>query len=259
MSEFKNLNVTVSDNGTATAMVTGLRNDKQYEIRIVAKKNENSASAPSNALDVTPHPTPTPPKPTLQVFIGGKDFEDEQYCYSLFPSGFTTGFEVLRTEEGANVECEVLLVGAGGAGKGQTMTLGKGGDGGGGQLVLGTLPAPGYAGSVFVTVPNGASTSDNPANTSIKEGSFTIVANAGKSATDKNDATGYPSQEVPMSWQSLSEFKWMEPGSHFVGGVASSGEQNYPDGTYDGQGGAGTKTNKAGKGGDSFVAIRWKK
>jgi len=57
----------------------------------------------------------------------------------------------------------------------------------------------------------------------------------------------------------LRQFTWLEPLSQYVGGVAETGEQNYPSGTVCGQGGAGTKDNRAGNGVYSYVAIRWKK
>jgi len=134
-----------------------------------------------------------------------------------------------------------------------------GGDGGGGELVIATLP-PAYAGSIFVTVPSGGKMQgDSPADTTVKEGQITLVARAGKTANDKNNAPGYPKTLVPESWRKLRQFTWLEPLSNYVGGVAQSGEQNYPNGTTCGQGGAGTKDSRAGNGVYSYVAIRWKK
>ena len=199
-------------------------------------------------------------KPSVQdPMIGGKSYETDLYKYCLFYSNATTGYEAIRTDAGKLTTFEVLLVGAGGAGKGQTVTFNKGGDGGGGQLVFGELP-PSYPGSIFINVPSGGTIKgDNPANTTVKEGDKLLTAIAGKSATDKNDAAGYPKQKVDGDWAKLSMFTWLLPGSDYVGGVASTGEQNYPDATFAGEGGAGSKTNAAGKGGESYVAIRWKK
>jgi hypothetical protein len=199
-------------------------------------------------------------KPTVNdPLIGGTSYDDGTYKYCMFYSNATTGYEAIRTPEGANTTFEVILVGAGGAGKGQTVTLGKGGNGGGGQLVIGELP-PAYAGSIFISVPSGGKPAgDSPDNTTVKEGSKVLTAIAGKSATDKNDAKGYPKTEVPKSWQTLRMFNWFEPESHYAGGVAEVGEQNYPNGMFAGQGGAGTKDSHAGNGCESYVAIRWKK
>ena len=191
--------------------------------------------------------------------IGGTSFSDDTYKYCIFDSNATTGYEAVRTKAGEQTTFEVLLVGAGGGGKGQTVTLGKGGDGGGGELVLGELP-PAYAGSVFVTVPSGGkSQGESPADTTVKESQTVLIARAGKSATDKNNAAGYPKTPIPASWNKLRQFTWLEPLSQTVGGVAQSGEQNFPNGTVCGQGGAGTKDNRAGNGCYSYVAIRWKK
>lgn len=223
-----------------------------WDVTVVAinEVGNSPASTPANA---NYNPAKTDP------LIGGKSWEDSIYKYCLFDSNATTGYEAVRTAEGADVEFEVLLAGAGGAGKGQTVTLGKGGDGGGGQLVIAKLP-PTYAGSIFITVPNGATQSGvNPDNAIVKEGQTVLIAVSGKSANDKNDASGYPKQQVPPDWVELPEFRWNVPVSTFVGGVATTGEQNFPNATNCGEGGAGTKLNSAGKGGNSFVAIRWKK
>lgn len=250
-----------ADANTVTAAITGLKNDTQYRISVIARSN-SAASNPSNTMEIIPHPTPTPnpdPVPQAPLIGGSKTWEDDVYKYCLFYSNATTMYEAIRTKEGESVEFEVLLVGAGGAGKGQTLTMGKGGDGGGGQLVIGKLP-PTYSGSIFVTVPaGGTNQSDSPANTTVKEGSTILTAIAGKNATDKNDAAGYAKQQIPESWSKLSMFTWLLPGSDYVGGVATSGEQNFPNGTFCGEGGAGTKDNKAGNGCESYVAIRWKK
>ena len=154
-----------------------------------------------------------------------------------------------------------MLVGAGGGGKGQTVLGAKGGDGGGGQLVITDLPPLGVAGSIFVTVPSGAKagSGETPLNTKVKEGSFLIEAIAGKSATDKNDGVGYPKTEVPESWRKLNMFSFLQPGSYSVGGTAQSGEQNFPNATYCGEGGAGMKGSVPGRGMESFVALRWLK
>jgi hypothetical protein len=199
-------------------------------------------------------------KPTAQdPMIGGTSYDDGTYKYCIFYSNATTGYEAIRTEAGKSTTFEVLLIGAGGAGKGQTVTFGKGGDGGGGQLVYGELP-PTYPGSIFVTVPNGGtSKGDSPANTTVKEGNTVLIAVAGKTATDKNNAEGFDRTKVAASWEKLNMFTWLMPGSQYVGGVAQAGEQNYPNATFAGQGGTGTKDSQPGKGGESYVAIRWKK
>lgn len=248
-----------ADAESVTACISGLENERPYNIRVVAK-NQNTVSAPSNEMEVVPHPSTTPPPPPAKMaLMCDRYYEDKDYYYGLFYSGETVGYEALRTEDGANVEFEVLLVGAGGSGKGQTMTFGKGGDGGGGQLVIGKLP-PAPAGSIFISVPKGGtSQGDSPANTTVKEGSTVLTAIAGKNATDKNNAAGYNKQAVPESWAGLSMFTWLLPESRNVGGVATSDEQNYPDATFCGEGGAGTNGNRPGKGQESYVAIRWKK
>ena len=187
-------------------------------------------------------------------------FEDEIYGYALFKTTPKNIYEALRTKDGINIEFEVLLAGAGGAGKGQTITLAKGGDGGGGQLVIDKLPATGKEGSIFITVPNGGDPQlDTPVNTTVKEGDITLTAISGKTSVDKNDGYGYQKQSVNDGWNNLPFFKWLLPTSAYVGGMASSDEQNYPNATNCGEGGAGTKDNKGGKGGQAFVAFRWKK
>lgn len=225
-----------------------------WEIQVFAH-NTIGWSAGSVPVGVQYSPTVESP------FVGGVSYDDGTYKYLIFNSNATTGYEALRTASGADTPAEVLLVGAGGGGKGQTLLGAKGGDGGGGQLVIANLPVPGVAGSIFVTVPNGAKggSGESPVNTKLKEGDFVIEAVAGKTATDKNDAAGYPKTEVPVSWQKLSMFAFLPPGSHFVGGVAVTGEQNFPSATYCGQGGAGTKDSQPGRGMESYVALRWKK
>ena len=219
----------------------------------VTGHNDQGWGTPSNAVQVEYKPSAQDP------LIGGTSYDDGVYKYCVFYSNATTGYEALRTEAGANTTFEVLLIGAGGAGKGQTVTFGKGGDGGGGQLVYGELP-PSAPGSIFVSVPNGGtSKGDSPANTTVKEGSRVLTAVAGKSATDKNNAEGFERTKVAASWEKLQMFTWLLPGSQYVGGVAQSGEQNYPNATFAGQGGVGTKDSQPGKGGESYVAIRWKK
>ena len=179
-----------SDAENLTAVITGLENERPYNIRVVAK-NQTEVSAPSNEMEVVAHPSTTPPPPPAKMaLICDRYYEDANYYYGLFYSGETVGYEVLRTEDGANVEFEVLLVGAGGSGRGQTVTLAKGGDGGGGQLVIDKLP-PAPAGSIFVSVPKGGIQSGNsPENTTVKERSTVLTAIAGKNATDKNNAAG---------------------------------------------------------------------
>lgn len=219
----------------------------------VSAHNDVGWSVESDGANASYNPAVNDP------LIGGTSFSDDTYKYCIFDSNATTGYEATRTKEGELTTFEVLLVGAGGGGKGQTVTFGKGGDGGGGELVIGTLP-PAYAGSIFVTVPSGGKIQgDSPADTTVKEGQLTLVARAGKTATDKNNAVGYPKTKVPDTWNKLRQFTWLEPLSQYVGGVAESGEQNFPNGTCCGQGGAGTKDSRPGNGCYSCVAIRWKK
>lgn len=223
-----------------------------WEVTVLAH-NDLGWSTPSKPAGIDYKPT------VLDPVIGGQSYDDGTYKYCMFYSNMTVGYEAIRTKDGVNVELEVLLVGAGGAGKGQLVTFGKGGDGGGGQLTIGKLNAA-YEGSIFVNVPNGGQPKgDSPDNTTVKEGSNTLVATAGKNATDKNDAAGSPRTQVPESWWPLRQFSWYSPESHFVGGVVQAGTQNYPSALTAGEGGAGTKDSNAGKGGESFVAIRWKK
>lgn len=243
----------VAVQGSFFGAVTGLTKGTQYSVQVYTKNVMGNGEL-SNALPVT-----TPADIVNDPIIGGQTFDDGTYRYCVFYSDFTTGYEALRTEEGRNIEFEVLLVGAGGAGKGTTLSFGKGGDGGGGQLVIGKLP-PAAPGSIFIEVPSGGKPAgDSPANTTVKEYGTVLTALAGKSATDKNDATGYPKTEVPESWWTLRQFNWFAPESHYAGGVSQTGEQDYPNGMFIGQGGAGTKTSNPGKGKESYVAIRWKK
>lgn len=241
---------------TTAGDVMTLTSDKvnigQWEITVTGHNDQGWGT--------TSEPAYAEYKPTVQdPMIGGTTWQDDVYKYCLFYSNATTGYEALRTEAGQNTTFEVLLIGAGGAGKGQTVSFGKGGDGGGGQLVFGTLP-PSAPGSVFITVPNGGTPrGDSPANTTVKEGSTVLTAIAGKSATDKNNAEGYEKQQITGDWAKLSMFTWLLPGSQYVGGVAQSYEQNFPAATFAGEGGAGSKDNQPGKGGESYVAIRWKK
>ena len=237
---------------TPTSITSEKVNIGSWDVSVIGY-NEIGASPESSAVNVRYSPTAQDP------LVGGTPYDDGVYKYCVFNSNATTGYEATRTKEGEDTEFEVLLVGAGGAGKSQTVLGAKGGDGGGGQLVIGKLPAN-YAGSVFVTVPNGGTPAGYvPENTTVKEASTVLIAIAGKNATDKNDATGYPFTEVPKSWQELSSFRWFMPESFSVGGVVKAGEQDYPNGMFFGQAGAGTKDSKSGKGKESFVAIRWKK
>ena len=243
----------VAVKGSYFGSIEGLTKGTQYSVQIYTK-NAYGIGEISNAIAVT-----TPSTVEVEPLIGGQSFDDGIYKYCVFYSNATTGYQAFRTKDGESTEFEVLMVGAGGAGKGQTVTLAKGGDGGGGQLVIGKLP-PRYSGDIFITVPNGGTSSNpSPENVTVKEYDTVLTAISGKSATDKNDGAGYPLQPVPESWWKLRQFSWYEPQSHSVGGVAQSGEQNYPSAMFAGEGGAGTKTNTAGKGGESYVAIRWKK
>ena len=238
--------------GNVLNLLSNKVNIGKWEIT-VAGHNDQGWGAASNPVGVEYKPTVQDP------LIGGTSFETDNYKYCAFYSNATTGYEAIRTEAGANTTFEVLLVGAGGAGKGQLLTFGKGGDGGGGQLVFGELP-PCAPGSIFVSVPNGGTNKgDSPANTTVKEGDKVLTAVAGKTASDKNNAEGFAKQKVTGEWADLRMFTWLLPGSDYVGGVASSDEQNYPNATFAGEGGAGTKDSNPGKGGESYVAIRWKK
>lgn len=201
-----------------------------------------------------------PDPKTERPVEGGTYYSDDDYEYAIFQSDKGTDYTAMRTEAGAGLTLDVLLVGAGGAGKSQMTMGGKGGDGGGGELVITTLP-PAKPGPIIVSVPAGARAKfgDQPSDTTVKEGSVVLTARAGKTATDKNDGAGFEKTAVPTPWSKLNMFTWLLPGSDYVGGVAQSFEQNYPDATFCGEGGAGSKTNIAGNGQESYVAIRWKK
>lgn len=201
-----------------------------------------------------------PDPKTEKPVEGGTYYSDGEYEYAIFQSDKGTDYTAMRTEAGAGMTLDVLLVGAGGAGKSQMTMGGKGGDGGGGELVITTLP-PAKAGPIFVSVPAGARAkfADQPGDTTVKEGSVVLTARAGKTAVDKNDGDGFEKTAVPAPWSGLNMFTWLLPGSDYVGGVAQSYEQNYPNATFCGEGGAGSKTNIAGNGMESYVAIRWKK
>lgn len=243
----------VAVQGSYFGAIKNLEKATQYSVQVYSKNSVGSGELSSSIMVTTPSDVVNDP------LIGGISYQDETYKYCIFNSDATTGYEALRTKEGESTTFEVLLAGAGGGGKGQTVTLGKGGDGGGGELVIGTLP-PAYAGSIFITVPSGGKAQgDSPADTTVKEGQTVLTARAGKTATDKNNGAGFPALAVPESWKKLRQFTWLEPLSWYVGGVAQAGEQNYPSGTVCGQGGAGTKDNRAGNGVYSYVAIRWKK
>lgn len=248
-----------AEEGQLTAFVTGLTNGQKYEISVVAR-NDKAVSEPSNVEECIPQIPPRPAPKEEPPILADRYYENTEYTYALFDSDKGTKFTPVRTEAGANTECEVLLIGAGGSGKGLGLMGAKGGDGGGGQLVITKLPAPGKAGTLTISTPVGGTyNSDSPANTTVTEGTTVLTAIAGKSATDKNDAAGYPREKVPEGWNTLSMFTWLMPGSQYVGGTAIYNEQNYPNATFTGQGGVGTKDSRPGTGGGSFVAIRWKK
>lgn len=243
----------VAVQGSFFGVIKGLTKGTTYSVQVYTKNSIGSGQS-SDAIQVN-----TPADIVNDPLIGGVSYQDATYKYCMFPSNMTTGYEVIRTPEGQYTEFEVLLCGAGGAGSHQTISFGKGGDGGGGQMVVAKLPAA-YPGSIFVSVPNGGlPNGNNPENATVTEGSTKLVAISGKTANDKNDAAGYPTQEVPAGWNALPEFTWLTPVSLYVGGVAQSTEQNFPNATNCGEGGAGTKDSRPGKGGNSFVAIRWKK
>lgn len=211
-----------------------------------------------NAVALYKAPKPEPADE--EAVTGAYRYEtigDYRYAsYNLDEGGVVNA---TRTKTGEKLELEVLMVGAGGCGKGQTTTMAKGGDGGGGELAFGKLPATASVG-IAITLPKGGDrSSDSPANTTVVENGVTLKATSGKSATDKNDAAGFGKQSVPDGWKDLWMFTWLLPGSREVGGSAWTNEQNYPNATYCGEGGAGTKDNRPGTGNNGFVAIRWKK
>lgn len=216
--------------------------------------NDMGWSKKSDAAAINYNPVKQDP------LLGGLRYSTDKYEYAVFYADTTTGYEACRTSTGTEIDFDVLMVGAGGGGKNQTVTLGKGGDGGGGEMVLGKLPATHNTSSIFITVPNGGTrSSDNPVPVTVKEANTTLTAQSGKTATDKNDAAGYPKTKAPDGWNDILPFTWLMPGSQYVGGVAQLGEQNYPNATFRGQGGVGTKDSNAGKGGGSMVIIRWTK
>ena len=252
----KGTDFTMTADGAVLNVTSNKVNIGWWEITV---RGQNTVGWGGYSFPVSVQYAPTKEDPILggQIYRG---YNNNPYDYAIFYSNATTGYEAIRTATGKDMTFEVLLAAPGGAGKGQTLTMGLGGAGGGGQLVYGTLPPTGGQTSIFITVPSGGkSGGDDPANATVKEGNTTITAIAGKTATSKNDAEGYPKQKVKEWWADLNMFTWLLPGSEEVGGSAQSYEQNYPDATFCGEGGAGTKTSKGGAGKEAYCAIRWKK
>jgi len=225
--------------------------------------NAVGASELSNAMSVKYTPTDTRPFTSDKPF---NIYESQNYYFATFDpgndpkNGWSTTWTCTRTDSGKDMVFDVLLVGAGGGGKGQTMTLAKGGNGGGGELVYGQMPATGELSTFKVICGIGASTAIDPTDSSVTEKSVTLTGRAGKSASDKNDANGYPLTKVSDPWlECWTMFGWNVPDSNYVGGVAVDGKQYYPNGLVWGQAGAGTKGTAAGRGEEGIVIIRWPK
>lgn len=229
----------------------------------VSARNEIGWSDPSEPVEVEYKEFDTRPFTADRPFRGPfRDPNGLEYVY--FDPGDdpdTEGDRIwrcTRTGPGAYIDLEVIAVGGGGGGKGQTMTLGKGGDGGGGELTLDTLPAPNAVTTFTVTLSTaGSQTRPDVRITQVSEKSYSVLAQPGKTATSGADADGYPPLRVPESVRPLAPFSWDAPKSEYVGGTVGPTDRNYPDGTYYGQGGAGTKTSKPGRGQQGVVVIRW--
>jgi hypothetical protein len=239
--------------GKTTSMTSKVVTEGTWFVGVEAK-NDMGWSKPSQNASVDFKKSVTDP------LLGGQRYNNDKYGFAVFYGDETTGYQAVRTEAGKMMSFDVMLVGAGGAGKGQTVTLGKGGDGGGGQMVLGDLPPTMNTTTITITVPaGGVRNGDSPANVTVVETTTTLTAISGKTATDKNNAEGFPKTKAPEGWNDIMPFTWLMPGSQYVGGVADVGEQNFPNATFRGQGGAGTKDSNPGKGGGAMVIIRWAK
>lgn len=218
----------------------------------------------SNPMSVTYTPTDNRPFTSDKAF---NIYQSENYYFASFDPGndvSKTGWDVTwnctRTESGKDLEFDVLLVGAGGGAKGQTLTLGKGGNGGGGELVYSKLPATNALSKFTVFASIGGATGIDSHDSKVTEGAAVLTGRAGKSATDKNDAAGYPLTKVDDPWlECFTMFGWLIPDSYSVGGVAIEGKQYYPNGLIWGQAGAGTKTSNGGRGVEGIVLLRWAK
>lgn len=174
--------------------------------------------------------------------------------------GWTRQWKLYRTEIGEFFDLEAIVVSSGGGGKGTTATLGKGGDGGGGTFQVVQLPGQPEGTLMTVTLGIGGTTAIDPTDAKLNGWNVDVTVPSGKSATSGQDAAGTKAGvQVPEDWRNgFSVFDWYSPQSTFVGGVAQSGEQEYPNGMWWGQAGAGTKNAKPGQGNEGVVVIRWK-
>ena len=228
---------------------------------VIRAKNVVGWSDWSNELTVTYTPTDTRPFSCDKPYT---TFTSKLYNYAIFdpgndPSkGWDTTWKVTLTEAGKAMTFAVLMVGGGGGGKGQTATLGKGGDGGGGEMTQ-ALIDPGSCDSFTVFVSIGGSVSIDPKDTMVTLPSKTLTARSGKSASSGSDAAGYPRTYVDAWTDCANAFGWLTPDSEYVGGVAQSGKQGYPNGLGWGCAGAGTKNSNPGKGVEGLVVLRWAK
>lgn len=217
----------------------------------------------SNAMSVTYTPTDNRPFTSDKTY---NIYESQNYYFAAFDpgndpkQGWDYAWNCTRTESGKALEFDVLVVGAGGGAKGQTLTLGKGGNGGGGELVYGKLPATNALSKFAVSLSIGGATAIDPKDSTVTEGAAVVTGRSGKSASDKNDAAGYPLTKVADPWlECFTMFGWLTPDSNYVGGVAVEGKQAFPNGLVWGQGGSGTKTSNGGKGVEGIVILRWAK
>lgn len=229
----------------------------------VRSKNAAGWSAYSNELYVNYQPVD---KSAFEADKPFSEYEDATHYYALFDPGNTPSdgwsktWTCTRTAGGAGVSFDVCAIGAGGGGKGQTVTLGKGGDGGGGDVSYGFISASDAGTSFTVTVGIGGSTAIDPTGTTVKQGATSVSAPAGKSAQSGSDASGFARVQIREDWRACGlAFGWLLPDSEFVGGVAQSGKQGYPNGLGWGNAGAGTKNAQAGKGVEGLVILRWAK
>ena len=109
--------------------------------------------------------------------------------------------------------------------------------------------------TVFASI--GGSTAIDPKNSYMNVGGKIITGTAGKSSSSGTDAAGAARTRVPTPWlDCFPAFGWLSPQSEYVGGVAQSGDQNYPNGTGLGQGGVGTRNANPGRGTEGSVIIR---
>ena len=229
----------------------------------VRAKNAEGFSDWSNQLSVTYKPTDSRPFTSDKPF---SFYESASYGYAIFDpgndpgKGWYTNWTCTRTNAGDGVSFDVLAIGAGGGGKGVTATFGKGGNGGGGEATYGFI-GPSAGGTTFtVMVGIGGSTAIDPNNSVVKQGSTSVTAVAGKSASSGSDASGNPRTQVRAEWRECAlAFGWLLPDSEYVGGVAQEGKQGFPNGLGWGCAGVGTKNNQPGKGVEGLVIVRWAK